>query len=158
MKNQITSSKVFINGDGPAKMFPGYKIYQHIPCGVISCDSANFQLFFTEIQKQHETTFPGTKHLEYLSKAERLLNANILDWFLKYPWNIPEILFGNWPYCGNCPYYTFFPRTVYQDEEKGDLYIRYFRVNAHKQPESHFLQIDNEFGFPAYYPSLQVVA
>ena len=156
MKNTALNSKLFINGNGPAKIFPGYKIYQHIPCGIIVCQPWDFRLFYTERQKQHLSTFPGKEHYNTLSKVDGLLNANVLDYFLKYPDRIPEMIKGF--DSENNPIYTFFPNTVYQDELRGELYIRYFRMNVFKKPESQFMEINGEFGFAPHYPALQIAA
>jgi hypothetical protein len=144
--------KLIIDGDSPAKEFPGFKVIKHTPCGKIEYNSLMFDLFFTDQQKQNLTTYPGMEHYQTLLGIKRLANANFLDFFLENPDKIPEIMKRDYLING-CPIYTFYPETVYT--KGGDnLFIRFSRFYEGKL-EGFFEEIDNEFGFPPQYPALQ---
>lgn len=143
-----------INGDKPPKKFEGYKVYKHIKCGKILYTPSKFNLFFTEQQLGNpRVAIPGEEHYRSLSFARGLANGNFMDFFEEHPETIPNEMKG----CDKeeNPLYTFFPKTVYQHIKTGALCIRYARM--HKgQLESYLMEINGEFGFPSYYPSLRL--
>lgn len=149
-----TNSEVglIIDGNAPAKELKGFKVFKHVPCGIVRYDPSMFHLFFTEQQLQGRTTFPGEEHYQALQNIKGLVNGNFLDFVLEHPDKIPEIMKEN--YLG-CPLYTFFFNTIYKDNYREELYVRYFRFGHNKKPEAHMEEINGEFGFPAHYPALQ---
>lgn len=110
---KITVVKHIIDMDANPYIPNNWKVESHKKQGQLEWDPENIQLYLSA--EQHGDKWIKGDKLQKELETQPVLNANLLDYLLKYPELIPESWKGK---------AIFFWGTIYRDSD-GDLCVRY---------------------------------
>lgn len=145
--SEIKPVRHLIDSDAEPYTPAGWKIETHHRMGVLTVNPGRIKLFRTEKQLR-EKKVSGLE-LQKELKSKKILNANFLDHFLRFPEMIPDFFEKDSP--GITTVYVFFWGTKYRDREDR-LCVRCLRrVRSEETWKSDWAHVDNSFY--AYSPA-----
>ncbi len=146
-----TEAQTFVNRliDGNVDPFvpPGLNKVTHRMCGEFEWDKDRFadpKLLYLDLRQQNGGTARGYELRDAL-EGKSILNANVLDWLLKHPAEIPESWKGK---------AIFFWGTIYSSDAGDGLYVRFLYWDGGRWYSGYYwLGSDWDDSYPALLAS-----